>query len=179
MGVPLIGGAMLAGGAMQYFGQSQAAKAQSNYYSYLADTSRTNIEMARASGEAQSRAVSLEEADTLSRRSEKTRQIVGAQKAAMVSGVGAGSRSAQDIIKDTMTKGSLDEQAIRLNAELKRKGIATGTEMESFNLASQAGGYEIAGRNVRAALPWQQASTLLGTATQAGSFWYTANRYSK
>jgi hypothetical protein len=179
MGAPAVAAVMIGGGLVQAYGQQQEAKSQANYYGYLASTARQNADLAGAAGEANARAVSLEEADQMQRSGQATRQMIGEQKAAMVTGVGAGSRSAQDIVSDTLTKGGQDAATIRLNAELKRKSIFMQSGMEQFNLQNQAGGYGIAGSNVRAALPWQQASTLLGSAGQAGSSWYQMNRFGK
>ena len=178
MGAPgLIAGSMAAGGIMSAIGQGQSASAQSNYYNYLSSTSLMNAGLAKAAGRANIQAVGAAAADQMRRTTERVRQTIGAQKVAMVSGVGAGSRSGQDIIKNTLTEGNLDEQAINMNAEMKQKAIFAGASMAAFNDVSQAGGYQLAGQNVKAALPFQQASTLLGASTQAASQYYLMNMY--
>ena len=179
MAAPLILGAMVGGTALSMYGQSQSAKSQSAYYNYLAETSTMNAGITKAAGEANARAAGIEASDQMRRVTTGVRQTIGAQKVAMVGGVGAGSRSAQDIIKDTLDKGNRDEQAINMNAALKAKSIFAGADMQSFNDMNQAGGYDIAGSNVRAALPYQQGSTLLGGAGQVGSSWYMMSRYSQ
>jgi len=178
MGVPaLLAGSMVAGGVMSAYGQKMSAGAQSSYYNYLSQTSMMNADLAKAAGEQNIRAVGAAAADEMRRTTERVRSTVGAQKVAMVSGVGIGSRSGQEIIKNTLTQGNLDEQAINMNAEMKQKAIFAGAEMASFNATTQAGGYQLAGANVRAALPFQMASTLLGSATQAASSYYIMSQY--
>ena len=177
MAAPLIVGSMVGGTALSMYGQSQSAKSQSAYYNYLAGTSTMNAGLTKAAGEANARAVGIEASDQMRRVTTGVRQTIGAQKAAIAGGVGLSSRSAQDIIKDTLDKGNRDEQAINMNAALKAKSIFAGADMQSFNDMNQAGGYDISGANVRNALPYSEASTLLGGAGQVGSSWYMMSRY--
>ena len=180
MGAPgLIVGSMGAGAISSAVGQAQSAAAQSRYYSYLADTSRLNAGLAQASGKANMQALGAETADQMRRTVSREYQTIGAQKVAMAGGVGGSSRSAQDIVMNTVGTANLDEQAINMNAEMKAKAIFAGTDMASFNDMSQARGYDLAGTNVQAALPFQLGSTLLGGAGQAASSYYMMSLYSR
>lgn len=174
--IPLI----VAGGAYSAYQQGQAGKAQASYYSYLGKTAQANAGIAIAKGEATRRAIGAQEFDEQQRLSRGIRQTVANQKAAMVNGVGATSRSAQDIVSDTLTKGNLDEMALRYNADLRARNAMIGADAEAFNYESQAGGYSVAGKNAIAGAKAGQISTLLGTAGSVASNWYDAKeKYSK
>lgn len=182
MGAPglapgLIAGGMAAGGIMSAIGQKQSATAQSNYYNYLSATSTMNAGLATAAGVANTQAVGVEAANEMRQSVNRKYQTIGAQKVAMVGGVGGSSRSAQQIIGNTANLANQDEEAINLNAEMKAKAIFAGSQTAAFNATSQAGGDILAGSNIRAALPFQMGSSLLGGATQSASQYAMMSMY--
>lgn len=178
MGAPgVMAGSMLVSAGVGMAGQNASARAQASYYNYLSSTATTNASLTQAAAHANLQAIGAQESDEMRRTSERIRQTVGAQKTAMVSGVGVGSRSGQDIVKNTLTQGNLDERAILMNAEMKAKAMFAGADMATFNSNAQAAGYGVAAGNVMNALPFQMASTLLGGATQASSSFYMMNMY--
>lgn len=174
-----VGGVQAAGGLSSAYMQGKAGDAQSSYYSYLADTARVNAGLADAEAVSERRQIN---ADMLSNQVDLTDRInatVGAQKAAVVGGVGAASRSAQQIVKDTLNQGDLDEMALRLNADTRSRNAEMKAITARMNAESQASGYRIAGVNARSAATSGQIGSLLGTAGSVASTWYTSRLYKK
>jgi hypothetical protein len=179
MGAAAVPGAIALGGAgLSAFAEGQAGKASSDYYGYLADSARINAGLAEAEGTAKQYQIGAETADEQRRLTDRINETVGTQKASVVSGVGASSRSAQDIIKDTLNKGNLDEMALRLNADMKSRNADIEAKMATMNYGAQAAGYNIAGRNAINASKVQQFSSLLGGAGSVANSWYMGDLYS-
>ena len=179
--------AMGVGMAVQMYGGMQQASAEREagraaedagnrenaYYKYLAGTSRLNIGLVEAQAKSDSEQVGAQEMDEVRAINERGRETVGAQKVALVSGAGVGSKTGEQLVADTANKTNLDEMALRYNADVKMKNIRIGAEGESFNLENQAQGYEMAGRNAqisgqnnRRAANLRATGTLINTAGQ-------------
>lgn len=163
--------------AFSYYERGQAGKAESNYYSYLADTANLNSRIADASATAEKRGIGVELADKERQLTNRISETVGVQKAAVVGGVGASSRSAQDIISDTLDKGNLDEMALRLNADMRANNVDIERDTRKMNLDAQAGGYRIAGQNALTASKGAQVTSLLSGAGSVANSWYQGRKY--
>lgn len=191
MGVPAL---MVAGMGMNIYGGMQQASAEREagraaedagnrenaYYKYLAGTSRQNIGLVEAQAKSDSYGVGTQEMAEVGAINERGRATVGAQKAALVSGAGVGSKTGEQLVSDTVNKTNLDEMALRYNADVKMKNIRVGAELDKFNLENQAQGYEMAGRNAqisgsnaRRAANIRARGTLINTAAQTGFNAYT------
>lgn len=182
MGAAAMGAGALtaAGGLYSAYQQGQEGKAQAAYYSYLGHTANTNAGLALAAGQAESDNVGAERFAQEKALSRRVQETVGAQKAALAAGgAGASSRTAQDIISDTLESGSLDEQALQLNSDMRIKSIMIGAESRAADFRNQAGGYDIAGGNARAISRSRQTGTLLSTAGNVANSYVQGNMYAK
>ena len=169
----------LGGAAYSADQQTKAGAVQSSYYGYLADTANINAGLADAEATSEKKQVGAELNASERELTNRINETVATQKAAVVTGVGASSRSAQDIIKDTLDKGNLDEMALRLNADIKSKNIDIGAATGKMNYTSQAAGYGMAAVNARgAAKAGAQASLLQGAGSVAQS-WYSGKQYAE
>jgi hypothetical protein len=150
----------------------EAGKQEKQYNQYLAGVSRMNADLARASGESQARTVGAQTAEQVGQIHERGRDVVGAQKVALAAGgAGVGSKTAEQLVSDTLTKTNLDEMAIRYNADLKMKNLRLQAESTAMNEENKAEGYEMAGKNAKKAAKWKAFSTVLGTGSQVASKW--------
>lgn len=171
--LPAVVGAQAAGGAFSAYAQGQAGGAASKYYSYLASTSRTNADLAEKAGQSQVKEIGAQTMEEDRRLGERVRSTVGAQQTAFsAGGVGATSKTAEQIVSDTMTKGNIDEMALRYNAAIKTKNALVGADSRAMNERGQAAGYDIAGFNAVNAARLNQTSTILGTGGSVASNWY-------
>lgn len=177
MGAAAPAGIALAGSGLSAYESVQGGKAQSAYYSYLADTARLNAGLSRSEATAQKQQIGTEEAHQEILLGQRVRQTVGAETAGVVSGAGASSRTAQDIEKDTITKGNLDEMALRLNADMRSKNADIAARSGAMNYTAQASGYEIGGMNARAAGNLGAISSLIGGVGNAANSFYMGQLY--
>lgn len=104
-------------------------------------------------------------------------QTVGAQVAGSVSGAGASSRTAQDVVKDTLNQGELDQETLNYNTNTRARNANISAQMQAFNLQSQATGYRTAGANALAASRVSQVSSLLGGASSVAQSYWLADIY--
>ena len=150
---------------MSAVGNYNAGQDSKNYYSYLAGTARNNAALERATGESNVREIGAQEMQQVKGVNEQGRDVVGAQKVALASGgAGVGSKTAEQLVSDTMTKTNLDEMALRYNADVKMKNARLRAEGAAMNDESQAVGYKMAGRNAAKAGNLNAFSSLLSTA---------------
>lgn len=177
MGAAAIPAALVAGGSvMSAVGQGESAKATAGYYGYLGSQANANANLAQARAKADTKNISMEAGQQEYGLTRRVNQAVGTQKASLVSGAGASSRTAQDIIKDTLETGNRDEMALRWNADQRSRMTQIGADTQAMNYRGQAAGYGMAGRNTMIASRFGQASTLLGGAGSVASIWYR-NQY--
>lgn len=177
MGVAPVAGLAMGGSALSAFEQGQAGKAQANYYNYLGAQANTNATLAQARAKADIRNIGMDEFQQTQGVTRRLTQTIGAQKAGLVSGAGASSRTAQDLIKDSMEGANLDELAIRYNADQRSRMAQIGADTQSMNYRAQAGGFGMAAINARNAAGMGQFSTLLGGAGQVANSYYMGQMY--
>lgn len=160
------------GGMLSAHAKGEAGKAQSNYYSYLAGTENTNAALAETGAEIEAKSIGDQAADEFRRMTENTRRVRGSQKAALVGGVGAGSKTAEQISNDTSRTANLDEMALLYNSQMKQRNARLGGKMAALNARTKASGYELAGRNAMDSARLEQASSLLGSTGSVAGMWY-------
>jgi hypothetical protein len=178
MGAAAIPAALtVGGGLLEYEAQGQAGKNSSAYYDYLARNAKTNAGLATASAKANVEELGTQEEMEMSRLGKNVRGAIGSQKAALVTGAGLGSKTAEQIINDTLQKGNLDEAAIRYNSAMKQKNAMLSGKAAAFNFESEAGSYSLAGRNALNASKINQLSSILGTGRSVASMWYKMPNY--
>ena len=147
------------------YGQIQQGKADSKYYKYMAAVSRENAKLAEASGKAEIYQLGSAEFQNMQQLESRKRETIGSQKAALATGAGMGSKTAEQIVSDTVNKTEMDEQVLRYNTDLRMKNTLLKSKTEAMNYEAQAGGYDVAAKNARSASKWNAASTILGGAT--------------
>lgn len=170
-------GVAIAGGALSAEEEGAAGGAQANYYNYLASTAKINAGLATTEGTAEKAQIGSEENQEQIGLTNKIAATVGAQKASVVNGVGASSRSAQDIIGDTLDKGNLDEMALRLNAFNRSKNADVTAQTGAMNFNAQAAGAGISGINAVGAAKVAQTNSLLGAAGSVANSYYMGSIY--
>lgn len=157
--------------------QTKAGASQSAYYGYLADTAKINSGLSDAVAESDKKEVGAALNESERDLTNRINETAATQTAAVVTGVGASSRSAQNIIKDTLDKGNLDEMALRLNADIKSKNIDIGAATNRMNFDAQGAGYRMAGTNAVNAAKSGATNSLLQGASSVASSWYTGRMY--
>ena len=158
-------GAMAVGSAVKGYGEAKSARAESKYYSYLSSTATENARLAREAGAEEVRQVGAQQYQAVGQIGTAKRELQGAQRAALVSGAGVGSKTAEQIASDTETKSQLDEMALRYNADLKMKNIRTSSEATAKNYEAEAAADRAAARNAKRTAGLGIASSILGTAS--------------
>lgn len=167
---------MAAGGYVKANMEEAGAESKASYYDYLGGMSSANAELAQARAEGESKQIG-EQAFFQNRDiSRKISQTVGAQRAALAGGAGASSRTAQDIIGDTIDKGQLDEMAINYNATQAQRNARLAGDVSALNYRSQAAGYRLSGENTRTSAKINRNASLLETATSVAGKWYQGNK---
>lgn len=171
--VPIAAAGMAAtavGGIMSSQGQKQAAAAQNAYYGSLADNDEKMAGLTLDSAE-RNRGLLNEQAsrDTATLHNEANK-FAASQKAGMAaSGVALSSVTAQDIARDTVDKASMDEAAIRYNADMKIYESENQAKIQAWQLQEKAKQERFAGANALQAGNINSTATLLGTAGSMSS----------
>lgn len=158
-------GAMAGGTLLGAYGDIQQGKAESKYYKYLASVSNENAKLAEASGQAEIAQLGQSEFQGMQHLVTRKGETIGAQKAALATGAGVGSKTAEQIVSDTINKTEMDEEVLRYNTDLKMKNVLLKSKGEAMNYRAQAGGYEVAAANAKTASKWKAATTILGGAS--------------
>lgn len=175
--LPAVLGAQAVGGAASAWAEGQAGKASGAYYGYLADTARLNSRLTKSAAASKKTEVSMAEGDASRQVNESVRATVARQRAAFAAGgPGAGSKTAEQIVSDTLARGELDQIALRYNADLKRKGIDTGADFAEIEYEGQAKGYGMSAVNAGIASQVNQMKTILGTGTSVAQTWYAGRK---
>lgn len=164
MGAAAIGASVL-GTGLGVMGDLESAKATSKYYNYLSAISMQNANLVEAAGKAESAQLGTEAFGQMQQLGERKSQTIGAQKAALSTGAGVGSKTAEQIVSDTYNKFNMDEEVLRYNTDLKIKNVQNKARGEAMGYRSQAGAYELAAKNAKTEGKWKAASTILGGAS--------------
>lgn len=150
------GGMVLSTGVSVYAGleaakgQKEIAKSNKAYYYYLASLSDKEAGMALTQGARDQNTISVAE-----------RGVESSQRAIMAAnGVGAGSVTAEDLIKNTFNQAELDKMAVRYNANVT-----------AWNKKNEASSYRMAGNNAVTAGNINADTTLLTTASSVADKW--------
>ncbi len=170
-------GVAVAGGALSAEEEGAAGKATQNYYNYLSSTALLNAGLSTAEGTAAKAQIGAQENQEQIGLTNRVNTTIGAEKTAVVNGVGGSSRSAQQIIGDTLNKGNLDEMALRLNASFAAKKADITAQTGAMNATSQAAGFNIAGINARGAATAQQTNSMIGAAGSVANSYYMGSLY--
>ncbi len=167
--LPLMIATTAASGAVSVLGNAQAAASQSAALKYQASVNEANAKQER------NRVVDATNRgqENLEDHARKVAQLRGRQIAMLSArGLDVSFGSPSDIITDTSVLGLEDAGRIAENARRE----AQGYEVSAYNYTASAGGDRLAARNVKRALPYQQLSTILGTASKIGGL-YSGSKY--
>ena len=170
-------GVAVAGGALSAEEEGAAGQAQSNYFGYLADTAKINQDLTGTRATAEKKQIGEQTNREQIDLTNRVAATVGAEKASVVSGVGGSSRSAQDIIKDTLNKGNLDEMSLRLNAFNRSKNADITAQTGAMNFAAQGAGDRIGGINALGAAKVAQTNSLLSASGSVANSYYMGSMY--
>ena len=158
-------GAMAGGTILSAYGDIQQGKAESKYYKYMAAISNENAKLAESSGQAEIAQLGQSEFQGMQQLVTRKGETIGAQKAALATGAGVGSKTAEQIVSDTINKAEMDEEVLRYNTDLRMKNALLKSKGEAMNHRAQAGAYEVVADNAKSASKWKAASTILGGAS--------------
>ena len=190
MGV-IMGVSAIAGG-VQAYGQNEAGKAESAMYRSQASNASMQAKLAREAAEQNKKfiaqnaesniaAVQLDASMKAKQVEDATNRLTGTQKATSAAmGVGGGSVTQADILADTLDRKTMDQIAIRYDADAttvnisedanyKMWGIENDTKNLEWALDVQRGQYEQAAKNSKKAGQIQALGTILSTASSTAA----------
>lgn len=152
---------------------NQAGEAKNSYYQYLATQNLKQANNVTTTADQNVGTVVSAEGREEQNLNRSVATTEGAQKSGMAAnGVYGGSGTASDVLRDTENKAALDRSAIRTNANLRAKAIATGATNQATALRTQAGQYQTAGADAVKAGRTNAFTSLLNGATQVASNYY-------
>lgn len=158
---------MMAGGLYSASNQIQAGKDERNYYNMSANTDEAQAKIVKVQGDRAVTNTQDKAAFDDARLHDQVAAVEGSQKVALAAnGVGAGSTSAEDIARDTMTKAAKDEALIRYNADSASDAINKDTNVQVMGLNEQARQKRYAGKMAQKAAKRNAFATILGTSAQ-------------
>lgn len=165
-------GAQALGGLYQQNAMEQEAKAKQNYYNYLASQNEAQATRTIKAGEDQVSAIQTGSLQSQIELDRQSKQLEGRQKAVLArNGVWGNSRTAGDILDDTLTQEERDATALRYNAEVKSWESRTNAKETARALREQASGYRMGGDNARMSGEINRTTSLLSTVTNVADTW--------
>ena len=147
----------------------RTAAAQSGYYRTLANQADNSAMLAEVSGERQATNVKDAAAATYAQHLRGSKQLTGAQRAVAGAAGISGSVTAEDIARDTANKMSLDEMAIRFNADSTADEVLRNAGLTAMNLRADAGNYRMSGDEAMIAGKLNSYTSLIGGAASVAS----------
>lgn len=162
-------GGSAASGLLGAFGAQQSGQAQSQLLAYQAGIARLNQQIAE-NNRVQALQVGEQQAQ---QQGLADRFIMGRIRAAQgASGVDVGGKTAQDVRSSQQEISTMNQATIRNNAAK----TAYAYETQAVTAGAQGQVYDAAAANVRAAIPLNVASSLIGGATSVSSKWLQAQQ---
>ena len=160
----------IAGAVIGGVSASKSAKAQKKMSQYQADVANQQAILAQRQADQNSALVQLEAQRETKQLHRKYMILEGIQKAARAaSGLGGGSVTEGDIATDTFRTKTLDEIAIRYNADLKSWDLKQHAGLEVWGLGNQANMYGMEGRYAQMAGNYAVAGSIIsGVGSTAG-----------
>lgn len=171
MAAPLAiaGAAIVVAGAIgQAYTAYSQGKSNRDYYRFLSEQSKLKSDLTMQAAEENVGYIQDQAARNSGLLRANYNQVESAQKAQMAAqGMALNSVTAEDIIKDNVSKMKLDEMAIRYNAELGAYQTRKNAIMQSFDLRAQAGSQMFSGEMAYWTGQQQGLSSLIGGAGNA------------
>lgn len=165
-----------AGGVVSAAGAYQQGRATMAYYDSVASQKDTAAKLAEKSGDMEQKAI-VDQAATESKMiRERADAIQGAQTAAFAaSGIGSGSKTAEQLTLDSFDREQADLEALRYNADQRLSQSRNNTAMQAWQLRSESAMARSSSANTRAGLGLAVAGSLLGGASSAGQSYMAAS----
>jgi len=177
-GVCIAVGAALTGAAVSAVSSYKQGKAQQKMNQYQADVANQQAVLAQRAADQQSALEQLKAQRETKQLHRKYMVLEGIQKAARAaSGVGGASVTEGDIATDTFRSKTLDELAIRYNADLKSWDLKQHAGLEKWGLSNQANMYGMAGRYAMQAGQYAAAGSIISGAGQAANYGMSYSSY--
>jgi hypothetical protein len=167
--IPAAIGLQVGGSLLSAEAGKTASLAQEGYYRTLANNAENNAMLAEVAGERQATNVRDAAAATYAQHLRGSKKLTGAQRAAAGAAGISGSVTAEDIARDTANTASLDEMAIRFNADSAADEVLRNAGLTALNLRAEADGYRMSGAEAKRAGKINYATTLIGGATSVAS----------
>lgn len=164
-----------AGGVVGAAGAYQQARSTMAYYDSVASQKDTAAKLAEKSGEMEQKAI-VDQAATESKLiRERADAVQGAQTAALAaSGIGAGSKTAEQLALDSLDREQADLEALRYNADQRLSQSKNNTAMQAWQLRSESAMARSSSDATRRGIPFAVAGSLLGSASSAGQSYMAA-----
>lgn len=167
-GIGIAGSAL--SGLLGAQGAAQSGQAQSQMLQYQAGIARLNQQIAE-NNRIQALNVGQQQAQQQGMADRFTMGRIRAAQGA--SGIDVGGTTAKAVQEGQQTIATMNQSTIRNNAAKVAYGYETSAEVAS----AQGQMYDAAAANVRAAIPLNVASSLIGGATSVSSKWLQASQY--
>lgn len=155
-----------AGGIYSATQANAAGKANKAYYDALSVQANQEADIATQIGERRSTIAQDQGAIDSKIAMREADKTAADQRVALAANGAGGGVTAQDIISDAYDKRTLDQMAIRYNADSKSYEAKTDAAYKSWDAKNRARGYTAAGINEAKAGKVNALSTLFSTATQ-------------
>ena len=157
----------IGGGLYSASNQIKAGKDERNYYNMSAANDEAQAKIVKIQGDRQVSNIQDRAGFDSAAQHDQVAALEGSQKVALAAnGVGAGSTSAEDIARDTMTKAAKDEALIRYNADMSSDEVNKQTNVQVMGLNEQARQKRVAGKMAVKAAKRNAFSTILGASAQ-------------
>ena len=166
----------IGGGLLSASQQKKAGKSAKDYYDFLAteEDKTAALTLRRGSQEI----TSIQDQGSLEDKNYR-RQVAllrGTQQATLAANGIAGSATAEDIERDTFRNETIDEDAIRHNADMQSYQASLAATDKATALRSQAKSYRLAGKNALQGGNINAGASLLNTASSVGFNIYNSRR---
>ncbi len=167
-------GGQVYGGALSAYGQYQQGKLNSQYYNYLADRTKDQVEEVDKATRENLALNADDAARAVKQTRQESKEIGETQRAVMAAnGVYSDSSTFHDIQDDTAMKQNEDEAAILHNADRVAWQTKRNAINQKANLYAEESSYRIQASNAKQAAKINAIGTLVGSAAGAGA---TMNR---
>jgi len=152
-------------GGMKAYGQYKEGVAQKKYYEGVADQQTEQGRLLYKRGEKQSELGQDSAKYKGIQQKTEAAQVAASQRAAMVAnGIDLSSVTSQDLASDTFSRASMDEMAIRYNADINSWNTMEDAKYKKWAQDVNASNSRATGRNALASAKNKATNTLIMTA---------------
>lgn len=165
-------GLQVGGGVIAAKGAEMQGEASSNYYNYLGDMDMMQARILEAEAERKVGYVQDEAARRSALVGQTAKKTLASQVAVgAAAGIGSGSAVMEAIADESSRNATLDEMAIRYNADVASYETKVKGKYEAWGLREKARGEYYSGQNARAAGKMNFWASILGTGSNIFNTW--------